>query len=141
MRRAVSSRCAVISRTDSSTSSSTAAGAVSGVTVEGRLRCVNHVELDGLCSFIATQLGCESQGSVDSRRDPRRKDPVPVDDHPFFHRDRAEERQQMKRSPVGRRAASLEQAGCTAEQGTGAYGEDAARFRRLPTDPAKHLWD
>src|SRR5881227_1522021 len=37
--------------------------------VEGRLRRIDHVKLDGLCSLVAAQLGGEAQGAIDASRD------------------------------------------------------------------------
>ena len=48
-------------------------------------------------------------------------------------------RQQVKRRPVRRRPASLEQAGRAAEQRARAHGENAARACRLLPDPAQHF--
>lgn len=60
-------------------------------------------------------------------------------DHSLVHRNCAEERQQVKQSPVGRRPASPEQARCAAEQGACAHREDTARACRLLPYPAEHL--
>ena len=61
--------------------------------VEGRLRRIDHMELDGLSRCVAPQLGREPQRAVDSGRDAGGEDPGAVDDHPFIDGDGAEERQ------------------------------------------------
>src|SRR6516162_6038362 len=38
------------------------------------------------------------------------------------------------------RAAPLEQTGCAAKQGTGAYGKEALRTQRLPADPGEQVF-
>jgi len=70
--------------------------------VEGRLRRIDHIKLDGLCGRVAAQLSRQAQGAVDSGRDASRKDPGAVYDHAFVDGDRTKERQQVKRDAVTR---------------------------------------
>ena len=49
--------------------------------VEGRLRRIDHVKLDGLCSLVAAQLSRQTQGAVNSGRDASGKDPGAVYDY------------------------------------------------------------
>ena len=107
--------------------------------VEGRLWRIHHLKLDGLCGVVAAQLGREAQGTVDAGRDAGGEDPGAVDDHPLVDGDRTKERQQVKRRPVRRRSAPLEQACRAAEQGARAHRENAARACRLLPDPVQHF--
>ena len=70
--------------------------------VEGRLRGIDHVKLDGLCGLVATQLGGEVQGAVNSSGYASSEEPRAVYDHPFVDGDRTKERQEVKRRPVRR---------------------------------------
>jgi hypothetical protein len=78
------------------------------------------VELDCSRCIVSTQLGCKAQGTINAGRDAGGKNPAAVQHDAFVDRSRTEERQQMKRSPMGGRPASLQQACCAANQGAGA---------------------
>jgi hypothetical protein len=97
------------------------------------------MKLDRLCDLVAAQLGGEAQGAVDACCDARGKDPSAIHHYALVDGDRAEIGQQVKRRPVGRRPASLEQARRAADQGACAHRENAARARRLPTDPIQYF--
>ena len=49
--------------------------------VEGRLRRIDHVKLDGLCSLVAAQLSRQAQGAVNSGGYASGKDPGAVYDY------------------------------------------------------------
>jgi hypothetical protein len=94
--------------------------------VEGRLRRVHHVELNGPCGVVTAQRGGEAQSAVDASRDTSGENPVAVYDDPLVDGDRTEVRQQVKRRPMRRRSPSLEQPRRAAEQRASAYREWAS---------------
>src|SRR5262249_25006246 len=64
---------------------------------------------------------------------------VPVHNDALIDRDCTEERQQVKRSPVRGRAASLEKASCAEEQRACTARENTARTLGLPPDPVENF--
>ena len=99
--------------------------------VDGALRLADELRGDEAAQAIQLHM-------VYAPEPPFGEDPGAVDDYAFVDGDRAKI-WQVKRRPVRRRAASLEQASRATEQGARAYGENAARACRLPPDPAQHF--
>src|SRR5258708_20236870 len=97
------------------------------------------MELDRLRGVVPTQLGCKAQGTVDAGCDTGGKNAAPIDDHAFVDRNRTEERQQVKRSPMGGRPASLQQACCPANPTAPPDPENATRPGRLLAEPGQYL--
>ena len=79
--------------------------------VEGRLRCIGHIELDGLRHLVAPQIAARRKAPSMPAVTPAAKIQSPSIDHAFVDGNGPEQRQQMKRRPVRRRARPLQQAG------------------------------
>ena len=107
-RRAVASRCAVITSAERRAASSTAGGAMAGVPLsKGGSGRVLQIELNGAGGVIAAQQRRQAQRPIDAGCDAGGKDHVAVDHNAFVDRDGAEKRQQMQGGPVRRRPRAL----------------------------------
>jgi hypothetical protein len=88
----------------------------------------------------SSPLGRQAKGAINPGRYAGGKHPVPVDHDPLVDGDCAEIGQQVKRRPMRRRPAPLEQPGRAAKQGARAYGEDTVRTGCLLADPGEQVF-
>src|SRR5215831_5888901 len=99
-----------------------------------RIGIVFETQLDCLRDRFTGDLGHDTKAKVDPRRNPARGDHVPVFDHAAPLMCRANERQQLRKGPVGRCTAPSEEPSNAENEGAGAYRRHVLRPSRLPSD-------
>ena len=126
IRRAVSSRRAMLASNKCRVGSRISAGAVfRRAGVERRFRRVFHVKLYAVGSVFTAQPCCNVKRAIDPRGDPGCKDHITVHHHSLVDGHSAKERREMMHRPVGGRLPAFDQTRRTANQHAGADGENA----------------
>src|SRR5712672_330458 len=88
--------------------------------VERRIGIVLDAKLDGLRRLSAGDLGDEHQSEVDSRRDAACRDDVPVPNDARLLVRGSDQRQQLRVSPMRRRALAAQQSSRAENEGANA---------------------
>ena len=106
---------------------------------EWRIGIVFEAQLDRLSDRFSRDLGYDPEAKVDPGCNTTRRDDISVPDHTAFFMRCADERQQLGKGPVSRRAPTLEEPGDAENEGSSAHGGHEFSRTRLPSDEFDRL--